>query len=396
MGCLRLDILPQTKYVELKKVSTKKALTSKSTVNKACSPYELSNHLGNVLTVVSDRKIAVDNNNDLITDYYLADVVNATDYTPFGAPMPGRQFNSGNYRYGFNGQSKDNEIKGDGNSYDFKNRIYDPRLGKFLSTDVVGEAFPFWSPYHFSANNPIWFIDFDGLQPVVRKANYGGLEYTISSSIEDPNTFSVSSENKGIVRLFNKTTSTTLDFTPKGRKEDEQDLESLGLLKHGNCCVLKNTDPDYIRITNTVHKGVNAIKILLAVLEQNPDVELVVIGNHAVSQISTTDMGQKIFGFKTGDKKTLKDYYDQTNEIAFTKDRANTANAAILDGKGKTYSRGEVRTYQFPGVFLDPLGRGSRGISIFFDFSKTKEVKEPEPKTESEGYESYQNPRYLD
>ncbi len=36
--------------------------------------YELSNHLGNVLATVSDRRIAVDTNQNSYLDYYLADI----------------------------------------------------------------------------------------------------------------------------------------------------------------------------------------------------------------------------------------------------------------------------------------------------------------------------------
>ena len=129
---------------------------------KRVSPYELSNHLGNVLTVISDRKIPVDANNDFITDYYLPDVISSTDYYAFGSPMPGRQFNSGNYRFGFNGKEKDDELKGNGNSYDFGDRIYDPRIGNWLSIDPLFGKYPAFSPYSFAADNPILFVDRDG------------------------------------------------------------------------------------------------------------------------------------------------------------------------------------------------------------------------------------------
>jgi YD repeat-containing protein len=47
--------------------------------------FELSNHLGNVLVTVSDRKIGVqDPNNTTQILYYTADVVTATDYYPLG------------------------------------------------------------------------------------------------------------------------------------------------------------------------------------------------------------------------------------------------------------------------------------------------------------------------
>jgi RHS repeat-associated protein len=53
--------------------------------------YELSNHLGNVLTTVTDKKFGVDDNSNNIADYYTADITTAQDYYPFGMLMPGRR-----------------------------------------------------------------------------------------------------------------------------------------------------------------------------------------------------------------------------------------------------------------------------------------------------------------
>jgi RHS repeat-associated protein len=84
--------------------------------------------------------------------------------TAFGSPMPGRQFNNGNYRYGFNGKENDNEVKGTGNQQDYGMRIYDPRLGKFLSVDPLFRDFAWNSPYAFAENDVISCIDLDGLE----------------------------------------------------------------------------------------------------------------------------------------------------------------------------------------------------------------------------------------
>jgi RHS repeat-associated protein len=85
------------------------------------------------------------------------------DYYPFGAILPGRSFNSNSYKYGFNGQEKDDEIKGSGNSYDFGARIYDSRLGRMLSRDPLGDlAYPSITPYSEMGGNPITNIDSDG------------------------------------------------------------------------------------------------------------------------------------------------------------------------------------------------------------------------------------------
>jgi RHS repeat-associated protein len=73
----------------------------------------------------------------------------------------------GAYRYGFNGKENDNEVKGAGNQQDYGMRIYDPRLGRFLSVDPLSSEFSFYSPYQFASNNPIVAIDLDGLEAVV-------------------------------------------------------------------------------------------------------------------------------------------------------------------------------------------------------------------------------------
>ncbi len=56
--------------------------------------YELTNHLGNVMATISDRKNATDNPSNGIIDYYTADVITASDYYPFGMKMPGRVYPS--------------------------------------------------------------------------------------------------------------------------------------------------------------------------------------------------------------------------------------------------------------------------------------------------------------
>jgi hypothetical protein len=57
---------------------------------------------------------------------------NSTDYSPFGVELDGRTVSLDGYRYGFQNQEKDDEIKGDGNSINYTFRMHDPRLGSFL------------------------------------------------------------------------------------------------------------------------------------------------------------------------------------------------------------------------------------------------------------------------
>jgi RHS repeat-associated protein len=108
----------------------------------------MTNHLGNVLASVSDKKIAMDPGSTGLIEFYLPGIVSVSDYYPFGSPMPGRQYSSNSYRYGYMNKEKDDEFKGDGNSYDFNARIYDSRLGRWLSLDPLQAKYVDLSPYN--------------------------------------------------------------------------------------------------------------------------------------------------------------------------------------------------------------------------------------------------------
>ena len=74
-----------------------------------------------------------------------------------------RSYSSGTgYRWGFNGKENDNEVKGIGNSLDFGARIYDSRLGRWLSTDALANKYPDFSSFVFALNTPIQAKDPDG------------------------------------------------------------------------------------------------------------------------------------------------------------------------------------------------------------------------------------------
>lgn len=103
------------------------------------SVYQLTDHLGNVRAVVQ-------RNNGI------PEAIVATDYYPFGMPMPGRNDGANSYRYAYQGQEKDSETGKEA----FQLRLWDSRIGRWLTTDPMGE---FHSPYLGMGNNPISKID---------------------------------------------------------------------------------------------------------------------------------------------------------------------------------------------------------------------------------------------
>ena len=67
---------------------------------------------------------------------------------------------------GINGKENDNEVKGVGDQIDYGMRVYDPRIGKFLGVDPLTQSYPWYTPYQYAGNQPIWAIDLDGLEPI--------------------------------------------------------------------------------------------------------------------------------------------------------------------------------------------------------------------------------------
>ncbi len=125
--------------------------------------YEYSNHLGNVLAVSTDKMTAVGEHGDLIS---------ASNYYPFGLRIGDRSMNSGDYRYGFNGKEDDRDFSKSQLIQNYGFRLYNPALGKFLSVDPLTKRYPWYTPYQFAGNKPIWAVDLDGLEELISNDNF--------------------------------------------------------------------------------------------------------------------------------------------------------------------------------------------------------------------------------
>jgi RHS repeat-associated protein len=89
--------------------------------------------------------------------------------------MDGRSEQDSAYRYGFNGKELDGGGEWGGqNNYDYGFRIYNPSIAKFLSVDPLTKEYPWYTPYQFAGNKPIWAIDLDGLEEFVYQYKISG------------------------------------------------------------------------------------------------------------------------------------------------------------------------------------------------------------------------------
>ena len=92
---------------------------------------------------------------------------NISDYSPFGVLLAERTVEGAFYRNGFQGQERDDEVKGEGNSVNYKYRMHDPRVGRFFAVDPLAAKYPYYTPYQFSGNRPIDAVELEGLEEFI-------------------------------------------------------------------------------------------------------------------------------------------------------------------------------------------------------------------------------------
>jgi hypothetical protein len=148
--------------------------------------YELKDHLGNIRVVVTDRKMS-----DIVAALpigFEAQVLVMRDYYAFGMEIPGQQYAASEYRYGFNGMERDNEVKGRGCSITAQFWEYDTRTCRRWNLDPKPNISI--SNYAAFALNPIMHSDKEGdtvrfapgASSAFKDKFYLAVEYTLTST----------------------------------------------------------------------------------------------------------------------------------------------------------------------------------------------------------------------
>ena len=128
------------------------------------------------LIVQQDGYVSVYVGNESATDVYFDDViiehrqglqVQENHYDPWGLGLAGLNYSSPSIKplnqYQFNGKERQNDL-GLGWS-DYGARMYDWQLGRWHTVDPLADKMRRWSPYNFSFDNPMRFLDADGMAP---------------------------------------------------------------------------------------------------------------------------------------------------------------------------------------------------------------------------------------
>ncbi|OKS85753.1 DUF6443 domain-containing protein [Mucilaginibacter polytrichastri] len=123
--------------------------------------YQYKDQLGNVRLSYNDTDL-----NGSITP--ATEVISESNYYTFGLEHKGYNntyVNIGNdiaQKYKYNGKELQDELGL--NMYDYGARNYDPALGRWMNIDPLAETSRRFSPYTYALNNPVFFIDPDGMQ----------------------------------------------------------------------------------------------------------------------------------------------------------------------------------------------------------------------------------------
>ena len=144
--------------------------------------YNYTDHLGNVRLSYMNSGSGVE-------------IIEESNYYPFGLKHEGYNTSVGNaaYQYKYNGK----ELQ-ETRMYDYGARMYMPDLGRWGVIDPLAETSRRWSTYTYAYNNPIRFIDPDGMQAEdkIKIFNNGNIERTKDNNAYD--TITNEDESKSI------------------------------------------------------------------------------------------------------------------------------------------------------------------------------------------------------
>ncbi|MDT7831248.1 DUF6443 domain-containing protein [Flavobacteriaceae bacterium S356] len=143
--------------------------TAAATVQYKLRFYGKDTAVANGVTYSTPQDFYIDNVSVYEFDASTTEIIEESNYYPFGLKHKGynnvvsSNGNSVAQRWKFGGKEYNEELGLDW--YDISARNYDPAIGRWMNLDPLAEEMRRHSPYNYAFNNPVYFIDYDGMAP---------------------------------------------------------------------------------------------------------------------------------------------------------------------------------------------------------------------------------------
>ncbi|MEL7424032.1 MAG: RHS repeat-associated core domain-containing protein [Bacteroidota bacterium] len=278
--------------------------------------YYHKDHLGNVRLTFSnvnqDGAISVgsiyDPNNEIVLEKH---------YYPFGLDMTGAWFATvaPDNAYRYNGKELD-EATG---LYDYGARYYDPAIARWGQVDPLAEEYVSVSPYAYVANNPLLYIDPDGMRIIIRDLDGKIVEYSrgmdqsedyseyINQTIQSLNYIAENGGKKEINRLVD-----TENRTYKIGQTEDFSSDSFNPHGGGGNITFNSTQVNEYLTEDGEYETITTVTILA----------------HEIDHASENERLMQI-GEKSGDYSKVLDFQSALNAAPDDKRRDNEESRAI-------------------------------------------------------------------
>jgi|ERR1044072_8938411 RHS repeat-associated protein len=147
-------------------------------------------------------------------------------------------------RLEYNGKELQNKEFGDDSGlkwYDYGARVQDPQIGRWHTTDPLVEKMRRWSPYNYAFDDPISFIDPNGMAPLddyhSKKGRYLGSDVASTNNtrlIGAADYYKISSENGGAAATTQLQVASSVVNVKIGDRSQTEGQYFQGLFNQGN------------------------------------------------------------------------------------------------------------------------------------------------------------------
>ncbi len=171
--------------------------------------YQFKDHLDNIRLSYKDK-----NKDGSITQ---DEIIQEKNYYPFGLTHKGYNdvLRGRNHTYGFGNKEEQDEI---GLGWiDITARNYDPALGRWMNLDPLAEQMRRHSPYNYAFDNPVYYIDPDGMKPLGNGDCCGGLK-KLASAVKNTITSDLRAVKNSLSKAFNNLKSIDQNLKGDGDK----------------------------------------------------------------------------------------------------------------------------------------------------------------------------------